>query len=99
LEGLGLVYALVLPVALITQSMLGAAVYRAILRPADGGVGYLRLGGDELRLIGLSIIYFLLTVVGMVVITFVAGLVVGLLGAAIGAGGAALLGVGVGLFI
>lgn len=99
LRGLGLVYALILPVALISQSMLGAAVYRAILRPGDGGVGYLKLGGDELRLILLSLIYFLLMMVGVVAVTFLAGLVVGLVGAAIGAGGAALLGVGVGLFV
>lgn len=99
LRSLGVVYALILPVALITQSMLGAAVYRAILRPSDGGVGYLKLGGDELRLVALSLIYFLLMLVGMVAVIFVAGLVVGLIGPVIGAGGAALLGVGVGLFV
>lgn len=99
LRSLGVVYAMILPVALLTQSMLGAAVYRAILRPADGGVGYLKLGGDELRLMALSLIYFVLMIIGVVVVTFVAGLVVGLLGAVIGAGGAALLGVGVGLFV
>ena len=99
LRSLGVVYAMILPVALLTQSMLGAAVYRAILRPADSGLGYLKLGGDELRLTALSLIYFLLMMVGVVVVTLIAGLVVGLLGAVIGAGGAALLGVGVGLFV
>lgn len=99
LRSLGVVYAMILPVALITQSMLGAAVYRAILRPSDGGVGYLKLGGDELRLVALSLVYFLLMVVGMVVITVLASIVVGLAGAVVGAGGAALLGVAVFLFI
>ena len=99
LRSLGVVYAMILPVALITQSMLGAAVYRAILRPSDGGVGYLKLGGDELRLVALSLVYFLLMVVGMVAITVLASIVVGLAGAVVGAGGAALLGVAVFLFV
>lgn len=99
LRSLGLIYALVLPVALITQSMLGAAVYRAVLRPADGGVGYLKLGADELRLIGLSVIYFLLMIAGVVGVTLLASIVVGLIGATLGGPAAALIGVGVGLFV
>ena len=96
---LGVVYALLLPIGLITQSMLGAAVYRAVLRPQEGGVGFLKLGGDELRLVALSIIYFFLMILGVVGVTLVASLVVGLAGRAIGGPAAALLGVGVGLFV
>lgn len=40
----------VLPVVLLIQTVLMPAVYRAVLRPAPKGIGYLRLGRDELRM-------------------------------------------------
>ena len=42
--------AVMIPIELVLVSVLGAAVYRAVLRPEDKGLGRLRLGGDELRL-------------------------------------------------
>ncbi len=52
------VIVLALPLGLLIQSIFYAAIFRSILRPAEGGFAYLRLGGDELRLIGLWIIQF-----------------------------------------
>jgi hypothetical protein len=43
---------------LTIQCVMAAAVYRLIFRHDDTRFGYLRLGLDELRLIGLTIIYF-----------------------------------------
>lgn len=54
---------------LLIQCMMGAAVYRIILRHDDARFGYLRLGADELRLVALTLIYFVLAV-----ICFAAGL-------------------------
>ncbi|SFK26305.1 hypothetical protein [Caulobacter sp. UNC279MFTsu5.1] len=42
--------------AILIASVMGAAVYRAILRPAEAPLTRLRLGGDELRLVLLSLI-------------------------------------------
>lgn len=53
------VYAILVPLALIVSSVLNAAVYRAVLRPQDKGLGRLELGTDELRLAGLWILLWL----------------------------------------
>jgi hypothetical protein len=46
------------PIGVFTQSVLYAAIFRSVLRPADDGFGYLRVGADELRLIGLGFLQF-----------------------------------------
>lgn len=51
---------LVLPLSLAMGSVMLAAVYRAVLRPSDSGAFYLRFGGDELRLVGLLIVVWLI---------------------------------------
>lgn len=68
--------------AILIASIMGAAVYRAILRPAEAPLTRLRLGGDELRLVLLSVI------MGVVFTGLTVALVipVGLLGVAIGVG-------------
>lgn len=64
-------------VMLAVMLVLWSASYRAVLRPDDDRAGYLRLGGDELRLLVLAIIF------GIVFagIAFAASLLLGLLGA------------------
>jgi hypothetical protein len=64
-------YALVLPVVLVFWSVLICAVYRAVLRPGESGPGRLRFGADELRMIALTVILFLLVFMAMVVIALV----------------------------
>lgn len=68
--------------AILIASIMGAGVYRAILRPAESPLTRLRLGGDELRLVLLSVI------MGVVftVLTIALVIPVAILGVAIGVG-------------
>jgi hypothetical protein len=87
---------------LIVTTVFVAASYRVILRPEDSRYAYLRFGGDELRLMLLSLIF-----VGLWMgVTFVAvmaiGILAGVVGMAAGSGGAgviALIGVLAGLAV
>ena len=58
----------VLLFGLAVQCVMAAAVYRIILRPADGKFSYLRLGRDELRLMALTMISPMAATVGIVLI-------------------------------
>ena len=82
------VYLFALPIYLVLLSVFTAAIYRAVLRPQEKGFARLRLGGDELRLIGLFLLMGLFFFAVFLVLGFVAGLVVGGLFAATGAKGA-----------
>ena len=66
------------------------ASQRAVLRPDEGGPGFLRLGMDELRMIGLTIIFILLFYGGLAGVILLFALLVA--GAGIGAGAGVLLG-------
>ncbi|WP_304171895.1 hypothetical protein [Phenylobacterium aquaticum] len=82
---------------LVVQCMTVAAVYRIVLRHADHGFGYLKLGMDEVRLILLTLIY---VVIGMVLLTLVS-LAAALVALAVSAAGqqvAILVGLGAELF-
>ena len=50
----------VLPFVLLFWSVLTCAIYRTILRPQERGFGRIRLGADEVRLMGLTVILWLL---------------------------------------
>ena len=67
------------------------ATQRAVLRPQEGGPGFLHLGMDELRTIGLAVILTVLFYVGMVVVglVMVAMFGVAIVGASAGSGAAA----------
>jgi hypothetical protein len=65
------------PITFIWTSIFYCAIYRAVLRPEEKGFGYLKLGGDELRMMGAV----LLLIVAALVVVFVVGLVFGLLAA------------------
>jgi len=67
-----------------------AAAFRIVLRPQDSRYAYLRIGADELRLVVLALIYFVITVVGISLITVVAALL-GEAAAAVGGAAGALL--------
>lgn len=58
------------------QCMMAAAVYRLIFRHGDSRFGYLRLGRDELRLMGLTLIFVVLTILLAVGLTLGAAIVV-----------------------
>lgn len=48
-------FALVMPIAIVLGSVLNAAVARSVLFPAEKSFGYMRLGGDELRVLAVSV--------------------------------------------
>ncbi|MBR0553867.1 hypothetical protein [Stakelama marina] len=61
----------------LVMLVLWSASYRAVLRPEDDRFGYLRLGGDELRLFLLSLIFLIVAVA----VLFAVSLLFGVLGA------------------
>jgi hypothetical protein len=80
---------------LVLQVVLWTAVLRAVLRPADRALGYLRLSMDELRQLGLAAICILAFFVYLFVVllgaSLILSLIVGLLGGGGGGGAAAAL--------
>lgn len=82
------------PLGLAVMAVIAAAVYRLHLRPQEAGLGYLRLGADEVRLAALTIIYYFLSLIGLLVLIFLAGIAAGL-AAAFGGGSGRLVALGV----
>lgn len=80
--------------AFLVLLIMFTATQRAVLRPQEGGPGFLRLGMDELRIIALTVILIVLFYVGMVVVTLalVAIFGVAIWGASGGGGGGAAAG-------
>ena len=66
--------------SLIFYSMLFATMNRAVLHPEDDAFGYIRLGADEFRQLGLMVIFMLFGVVGAFVLVIVATIVAVALG-------------------
>lgn len=73
--------------------VLFTAVLRAMLRPAEGGLAFLRLGGDELRIVGLSVFLIVCIYLGFIVAAVILALVAALAGAVGGLTAAAAVGV------
>jgi len=59
---------------LVVSTFLYAAVQRAIIRPDEGGPGWLRLGMDEVRLFLLLLLYLLMFAAGLLVVGIFLGL-------------------------
>jgi hypothetical protein len=74
---MGLLFAVLMPVSLISSAMINAAIARSVLRPGESAFGYLRLGMDEVRVLVVSVVLFLVFMVLM-------GVSSGLIGVAIG---------------
>ncbi len=71
---MGRLYAIMIPMLLIYMAVANAAVYRAVLRPDETRFGRIRLGADELRLLGVSILLGLLYIavsVGAVIVCMI----------------------------
>ena len=60
---------------LAIQCIMAAAVYRVILRPQEHSFHFLRLGQDEGRLIGLTLIYAVMAIMLVVAVQLVVGIV------------------------
>jgi hypothetical protein len=78
---------LIIPVSIIYYAVLYSGLYRAILRPEEGGPGYLKLGGRELRVAGALVLYYLILVLAGVVLGVAVGLVWGVAVSVLGAAG------------
>jgi hypothetical protein len=84
-------YAVLLVPMVLVYGVLYAAINRTVLRPSEGGPGFLRFGGDEIRQIGVLVLFYLLVggvyMLGAVLLTLIGAL----LGAALGAAAAGLI--------
>ncbi|PVM90536.1 hypothetical protein [Caulobacter endophyticus] len=67
--------------SIVFYSVLMAAIYRAVLRPADNRQAYLRFGADELRQAGVSILLVLLFFAAYLGVVLALAIVVGILSA------------------
>jgi hypothetical protein len=72
-------YLIFVVLALVSNAFLSAAMIRAVLRPRDDRFGYLRLGADELRQLGLLLLTFLVFMGVYFGVAIVVGIVAGLL--------------------
>lgn len=68
-------FAVGVPIFYLFQSILTCAVYRAVLKPEDSQTGYMRLGADELRMTGLTLIVSLIWAFGLAGIGLVAAVI------------------------
>lgn len=75
---MGLLFAVLLPASLITSAMMHAAIARSVLRPGESAFGYLRLGMDEVRVLVVSVVLFLVFMVLMAVSSGLIGVAVGM---------------------
>jgi hypothetical protein len=57
-QRIGVGFLIVGPIVLLGSVTLNAAVYRAVLRPQDKAFGFLRIGGDELRMFVVALALF-----------------------------------------
>lgn len=91
-------YLILAPIGLVVMSVAAAAVYRLQLRPEEAAnLGHLRFGADEVRLIILTVIYYLMTIGGVLALSLVAA-VAAAVAAMAGQGAMALVGGGMMLF-
>jgi hypothetical protein len=75
---MGLLFAVLLPASLIASAMMHAAIARSVLRPGESAFGYLRLGMDEVRVLVVSVVLFLVFMVLMAVSSGLIGVAVGM---------------------
>lgn len=70
-------------VAILITIVLLCASYRAVLRPSEGGPGFMRVGMDELRMFGLFLILGIVGGIGVVILALLLGVLVAGLAAAL----------------
>jgi len=71
-------YMILAPIGLVVMSVAAAAVYRLQLRPEEAAhSGHLRFGADEVRLIILTVIYYLMTIGGVLALSLLAAIAAG----------------------
>jgi len=76
-------YGALLAFSLVYYPILFSTMNRAVLRPNDDRIGYIRLGPDEFRQLGLVVIFALVAFAALFVLAFVGALVGSLISAAL----------------
>jgi hypothetical protein len=81
MRGLLVSYAVVIPLSLLVEAVFSAGAYRAVLRPEEKGLAYLKLGGDEARVfiatLSLVLLFLVLYSAGVLVAVLAATTVYG----------------------
>lgn len=75
---MGLLFVVLLPLTLIGSAMIYAAISRSVLRPGESAFGYLRLGMDEVRVLVVSLVLFLVFMVLGVFSSTLVGTLIGM---------------------
>lgn len=75
---MGMLFAVLMPLSLIASAMIYAAISRSVLRPSESAFGYLRLGMDELRVLVVSVVLFLVFMALTIVMSGIIGMVIGM---------------------
>lgn len=88
MQRLGPFMLVVIPMQVIFFSVMNCAIYRAVLRPFESGLGYLRLGRDEFRMAAVNAVMFLLWLATLFVVTVVVSLAASTIGVSGGGLGA-----------
>ncbi|MEI9902795.1 MAG: hypothetical protein WDN06_01540 [Asticcacaulis sp.] len=70
-------YGILIPGGLVFGAVMNCAVYRAVLEPKNSAFGYLRLGGDELRMIGVNLLFMLVFIAAEFAIGIGFGIILG----------------------
>ena len=78
MQAYGVIVAWAAPLGLLFSAVISTAIARSVIRPEDRKFGYMRLGKDELRVLGASLIVALI----MFAVTFVGFMAVGMVAAA-----------------
>jgi len=80
MQAYGVIVAWAAPLGLLFSAVISTAIARSVIRPEDRRLGYMRLGKDELRVLGASLIValimFAVTFVGFMLVSLVAALAV-----------------------
>lgn len=78
MQAYGVIVAWAAPLGLLFSAVISTAIARSVIRPEDRKFGYMRLGKDELRVLGASLIVALImfgvTFVGFMLVSLVAAL-------------------------
>lgn len=75
------VFGVAVPLSLLLGAVLNAAVARSVLRPEQSRFGYMRVGMDELRVLGVTVVVGLISLAAGVVIFGAMGVLAGLISA------------------
>jgi len=95
-SGLGTIMLLQLGIMLLMM-VLFTASQRAVLRPAESGVAFIRLGMDELRMIGLTLFLGIAFYIALIIAVMAIALFGGLIAVASGTGAGMFIFVGLGV--